>query len=167
MITHYYEDGYYEDFTNSFDDFYGFYLKTDPVKRFVEMTAKIRESVESEEEYDEEEYENIINYISALFYSVKGTPKVFDFIRSYLNLDFDYVYDGLKLSFHIQRVDTTDEKRYTDCLKSFLQTLLYFNEEKLDIQISYINLKVEEEIDSDLSFGLLLYREYTCQSDDN
>ena len=164
MVTHYVDDGYYENAVDSFDDFYGFYLKTDPVKQFVEMTAKIGETVESEEEYEE-----MINYISTLFYSVKGTPMVFDFIRYYLNFKFDYSYDGRRLRMNIERVETTDENRFTKCLESFLSSLLFFNDssDKLDLKIKYTNLRIEESIESNLTAGLLLYRDYTCLSNEN
>jgi hypothetical protein len=69
-----YED-YYEETSNPFDNYY-YYLKNDDVKRFISLCLD-ETKIDSSQEYSE-----VLNYICRLFYSVKGTPLVFDYIEN-------------------------------------------------------------------------------------
>ena len=61
-------------YESNFNNYY-YYLNTDPVNRFLHIC------ISESDIGNEEKYNNVINYISKLFYSVKGTLKVFDFMK--------------------------------------------------------------------------------------
>ena len=70
-------------------------LDIDPVRDFVETL------VGPELEESEADYENVLDYITRMFYSVKGTAKVFDYMDRFFpgfKRSGDIVYDGETLS---------------------------------------------------------------------
>ena len=59
-----YGENFYIDTTDSFENYY-YYLKLDPVKRFLNLC------ISRSDLYSGQDYEVVINYLSRLFYSVK------------------------------------------------------------------------------------------------
>jgi len=144
-----YSENYYEDVTSSFDD-YQYYQKLDAVKRFIGMVY------EKPDDISDEEYESIVNYLSRLFYSVKGTLKVFDFIEEYLDLEIeDLSYTIRELSITIKNLDTTDVTKFYENLEEFCAALLYF--EEFNATIETINLVVDSEIITKVSADVIPY----------
>jgi hypothetical protein len=101
---------------------YNSYLANDPVKTFVKFCLPV-ESVKVGE------YETTINYITHLFYSVKGTVKVIEYMKSYLNLKLndDFFYSPKKIRLSFKELNTLNDTLFYDLLKNFLNALLYFN----------------------------------------
>lgn len=148
MINEY--SKYYVDALNPFDDYY-YSLKSDPVKRFINICLT-KESISTSQDYEE-----VINYISRLFYSVKGTIKVFDYMKKYLKLEFegDLVYSTKYIEFKLINLTLNDENLFYESLVEFLDTLLYYQE--LRININSIDLKLTGEINSEIGSTLVKY----------
>lgn len=159
LIEAYTKEGKYVDNTiDTFNNYY-YYLNTDPVNKFLHFC--ILESDWSKD-HPNEDYESVISYVSRLFYSVKGTCKVFEFMKKYLNLKItDIVYTVQNLSFTIEEIELSDidEKVFYDSLIDFLEALLYFG--KADIKIELIKLKLSNTLHNYTGANIVTYKEYT------
>lgn len=131
---------YYEETYNSFDDYY-YSLRNDPVKKFISICIPSLDN-------KDQSYEDVVNYISRLFYSVKGTIKVFEYMKNYLGLVFegDLVYTTKYIKFKLGELTLSDENLFYESLESFLNSLLYF--QKLEILSDSINLVLKGEINN-------------------
>lgn len=154
MITEYSEN-YYEESQESFSDFYSS-LNSDPVKKFLSM--RITEVPEGQS------LNNIITYISRLFYSVKGTNKVFDYMKKYLNLNIvgDIIYTTKYIEFTISDIDLTDESNFSETLKNFLEALLYF--EELRLNIPTVSLNIQGKFDNYFDSKVVTYKKYKSET---
>lgn len=120
-----YQGNYYEDTETSFQSYYSNF-DIDPVRDFIETNIGqyIKET--------DADYENVLNYITRMFYSVKGTAKVFDYMDRFfpgLKRSGDIVYDGETLSLSLvldSALDNTVEFR--EGFSKFLQSLLYLGQ---------------------------------------
>ena len=150
MIDGYAE--YYEETSGSFDNYY-YYLKNDDVKRFITLCIS-KETLDSSQEYSE-----VINYISRLFYSVKGTPLVFNYIEKYLGIKLkNIVYTAETISFEVEEIETFNINSFVNSLRNFLSALLYYGE--LTSTIEMINLIIKGEIHTNVSSGIIRYKEF-------
>ena len=150
MIDGYAE--YYEETNGSFDNYY-YYLKNDDVKRFITLCIS-EETLDSSQEYSE-----VINYISRLFYSVKGTPLVFNYIEKYLGIKLkNIVYTAETISFEVEEIETFNINSFVNSLRNFLSALLYYGE--LTSTIEMINLIIKGEIHTNVSSGIIRYKEF-------
>ena len=125
-------------YESNFNNYY-YYLNTDPVNRFLHIC------ISESDIGNEEKYNNVINYISKLFYSVKGTLKVFDFMKKYLGLrikDDNIFYNVRELRFTIEEVTLSeiDENIYYEALIDFLEALLYFGSASITIDLINLNI---------------------------
>jgi hypothetical protein len=152
-----YED-YYEETSNPFDNYY-YYLKNDDVKRFISLCLD-ETKIDSSQEYSE-----VLNYICRLFYSVKGTPLVFDYIEKYLGIKLNnIVYTTETISFEIEKVETYNINTFINSFKNFLNALLYYGDLKSSIEM--INLIIRGEIHSNVSTGIIRYKEFIIGEND-
>lgn len=150
MIDGYAE--YYEETNGSFDNYY-YYLKNDDVKRFITLCIS-EDTLDSSQEYSE-----VINYISRLFYSVKGTPLVFNYIEKYLGIKLkNIVYTAETISFEVEGIETYNINSFINSLRNFLSALLYYGE--LTSTIEMINLIIKGEIHTNVSSGIIRYKEF-------
>lgn len=150
MIDGYAE--YYEETSESFENYY-YYLKNDDVKRFIGLCIE-EDTLDKTQEYSE-----VLNYISRLFYSVKGTPVVFDYIEKYLNIKLkNIIYTADTISFEIEKIDTYNINTFVNSLRNFLSALLYYGE--LTSTIEMINLIIKGEIHTNVSSGIVRYKEF-------
>lgn len=144
------------DSTDSFSD-YRYTLRTDPVRKFLNLTYPSA--------WSEQDKENKINYLSSLFYSVKGTFKVLDYIIAFGILsdweDRDSVnkitYSSRKISIHLKSIGT-DKTLFCDYLEKFLCALLYFDE--LDITIDEISSDIADNAVISINSGYSYYTNY-------
>lgn len=152
-----YSSNYYVDSSNSFDD-YLYSLKNDPVKKFLSLCIP-KDSINENEQV----YEDIINYLYRLFYSVKGTIKVFDYMKKYLNLEFDgdIIYTTRYVELKLKSISVSDENLFYESMKEFLDSLLYFHE--LNTSTDSIDLILSGTIDSYIGSGIITYKEYTSE----
>lgn len=147
-----------ENTENSFSDYY-YYLKIDPVIRF--LNIRISDS-EWSENHPSEEYNSVIAYMSRLFYSVKGTYKVFDYMREYLGLKIeDLSYTVKQLNFTLREIELVDidENVFYNSLIDFLRALLYFGES--NIRIGVVKLELSNTIHNYIGANIVTYKEYT------
>lgn len=146
-----YSKNYYKEEANSFDD-YRYCLKLDPVRRFISLCIP-----EEKMNLGDQSYEEVTNYIYKMFYSVKGTTKVFEYMTKYLNLVFDgeVVYNTKYVEFSIKDLEVTDENLFYEYLEEFLDALLYFDVFYNDAKT--INLVIANEIENSISFGDAVY----------
>lgn len=148
MITEY-EENYVPPVT-SFDD-YQLYTKIDPVLRFVSFCIS--------EDQVEEDYESVLEYVTRMFYSVRGTRKVFEYMVRYLGIVFkgEPVYTVRTLSFSIEDRPEYDASLFNYHLVEFLNYLLYF--ESLNYNPSS-DLIISEDIKFYCGVGVKTYKLY-------
>ena len=148
MITAYEEN--YVPSSTSFDDYQSF-SKIDPVLRFVSFCIS--------KDQVEEDYESILEYVTRMFYSVRGTRKVFEYMRRYLGIVFkgEPVYTVKTLSFSIENQSEYDASLFSTYLIEFLNYLLYF--ESINYKPSS-ELTITEDIDFYCGIGLKTYKLY-------
>lgn len=154
MIQEYVDEGLLEDRTTAFDNYY-YYLKVDPVQKF------LRICINSWDDERKENYDSVIKYLSKLFYSVKGTVKVLEYMKHYLNMKItNEIYSVQILSFTIEEVTLTDidEKIFHDALIDFLNALLYFK--SVTIRIELIKLNLSNSLNNYIGAGTITYEEF-------
>lgn len=150
MIDGYAE--YYQETGGSFDNYY-YYLKNDDVRRFISLCIE-EETLDKSQEYSE-----VLNYISRLFYSVKGTPLVFDYIEKYLNIKLrNITYTAETISFEVEAIETYNINTFINSLRNFLSALLYYGE--LTSTLEMINLIIKGEIHTNVTSGIIRYKEF-------
>jgi hypothetical protein len=129
-------------------------MKIDPVLRFVGFCIK------KGEDQSQEEYQAIIDYVTRLFYSVRGTRRVFDYISRYLGIKFvgNPVYTVKTISFSIEN-DTTwyDVSLFNSYLLEFLECLLYY--ESLSYKVD-LNLNIQETKEFYYGVDIMTYKIY-------
>ena len=155
LIQGYVDDGLLEDRTTAFDNYY-YYLKVDPVKRFLHFCINSWEDGSREENY-----ESVIKYLSKLFYSVKGTVRVLEYMQRYLNLKITniiYTVEVLSLTIEEVTLEDIDEKIFYDALIDFLEALLYFKH--VNVRIELIKLHLSNELNNFVGSGIITYEEY-------
>lgn len=151
-----YSNHYYENNYDSFDDYY-YSLKNDPVKKFLNIC------ISEDDISSDQDYEDVINYLSRLFYSVKGTIKVFDYMKSFLGLKFEgeIIYTTKYIEFTLSEVSLSDENLFYESLKDFLDSLLYYQE--LKTNIGNINLILTGDIDNYVGSNITCYNELIAE----
>ena len=169
-------DYYVENTSDSFDD-YDFALKVDPVKKFLglclpeDVVYEVGSWVwnEETEEYvrvpwdkDTQDYEMVINYISKLFYSVKGTTTVLTYMKRYLGLKIvgDILYTPHHIEFYVDELEVEDEGLFRDALEDFLSALLFY--EELNVNFGQVVLPIRSDIKSYMNGGAVCFRYYTA-----
>ena len=156
LIVGYQESGNYEEYVSNFSDFYGFYLMSDPVKRFIQYVIPMGATE------DGEVYINKITYLSQLFYCVKGTHQVIEYFIKFFGhgayLDINNIeYNGRNLKIELNNISVPDEKYFNDLLKDFFTSLLYF--ESFGSIVTELNLEIKDEVESNISSKNINYRE--------
>ena len=134
------------------------YMKIDPVLRFVGFCVKQKEG------QDQEEYQAILEYVTRLFYSVRGTRRVFDYIQRYLGIKFigNPIYTVKSISFSIaNQTEWYDVSLFNTYLLDFLSTLLYY--ESISYKVD-LNLEITETKDFYMGVGLKTYKVYKIGS---
>lgn len=128
-------------------------LKVDPVYQFLNLV------------YPEgwEDKDTKLAYLSNLFYRVKGTYKVIDFLVSFGILGSweepagKATYNGRKISIYIPKIKY-DRDLYCTYLKNFLDALLFFDE--LFIEVGEIEMEVKGDVSSRIEHNTFNYRYY-------
>lgn len=147
----------YQNPTSSFTDYQN-YMKIDPVLRFVSFCIK------QEDGQTDEEYIAILNYVTRLFYSVRGTRRVLDYVGRYLGIKFigNPIYTVKTISFSIaNQTEWYDVSLFNSYLLDFLSTLLYY--ESISYKVD-LNLEITETKDMYMGIGLKTYKIYKIES---
>lgn len=147
----------YKNPLSSFTDYQN-YMKIDPVLRFVSFCIKQKEG------QTEEEYMSILEYVTRLFYSVRGTRRVLDYIGRYLGIRFigSPIYTVKSISFSIaNQTEWYDVSLFNTYLLDFLSALLYY--ESISYKVD-LNLEITETKDFYMGVGLKTYKIYKIES---
>lgn len=125
------------------------------IKAFIDKCLEDESLIASDEETV-----NVANYLVKLFYSLKGTPKVFEYMKNYLGIDFseDPVYKDFSISMKIGEIETTEISAYFKLLCKFIRDLLYYYE--LSIIIDTVNLFISSNLTSNIGAGVVTYKEF-------
>lgn len=126
--------------------------RNDPVIKFLRLCI-----TEDMIDTSTQTLEDVITYISKLFYSVKGTSKVFDYIKKYLGLEIvgDIKYSVDSLSLRISNVSQTDETNFSTSLQEFLEALLYFRE--FHLTMDGVEITIQSSINNNVGGDSLTY----------
>jgi len=145
-----------EDEQDSMED-YKYSLRNDHVQRFIDYVTL--------GETDAVVRKNKITYLTALFYSVKGTYKVFDYMIDYALADIDITYTAKNISISINTIpESLDRDLFCTYLEKFLSALLYF--ESLDITISTLSVSVMDNTVAALNHGKAYYQYYEAREEE-
>lgn len=127
-------------------------MRNDPVLKFLYICIG-PESIK-----DEQDRDSIISYLARLFYSVKGTLKVFEYMKKYLGLkiDGDIAYNVNEISLTVLDVNQTNEENFAESLSNFLKALIYFK----DIRLSMggVDLDIESSISNNVGGSSLTFK---------
>ena len=149
----------YKDPTSSFDS-YQSYMKIDPVLRFVSFC------IVKKDDQSQSEYQAILDYVTRLFYSVRGTSRVFDYISRYLGIEFvgNPVYTIKSVSFSIKNnFEWYDVSLFNSYFTEFLNYLLYY--ENISYKVD-LGIRVEENKDFYCGIGIKTYKIYRIGEND-
>ena len=133
-------------------------LSSDPVKNFIKLCiseTNIRE---------DEDYEEVINYLSKLFYSVKGTIKVFEYMSKFLELDLDgdIIFDSKEVTINFKSLNVSNESLFFNSLKLFLDSLICYT--KLNTNISSNRLTIDGEFINYVGGNIRSYKNIIAKS---
>lgn len=161
LIEKYADSKMYVDNTSSSFNNYYYYLKADPINRFLHFCIPESDWIENEDQHPGQEYESVISYLSRLFYSVKGTYQVLEYMNKYLNLGMTYTYTVKTLDLTISEVTLSDidEKIYYNALMDFLKALLYFDSAVITIDL--VKLQLSNTLRNYTGAHIVTYKEYT------
>lgn len=123
----------------------------DPVKEFIDLCMSSQVYPESQDK------DNISNYLTRLFYSVKGTVKVFELMETYLGISFssEVNYSTEFIEFGIDKVLVDNEELFYQLLIDFLNSLLYFRE--LKVSSSTTDLLINGNISNSIGSGISMF----------
>lgn len=95
-------------------------------------------------------------YLAHLFYSVKGTIKVLEYMKDLLGLDLTYSYSTKLLQIRVEKIELTlvDEGTFRNMFIDFLNSLLYFKE--LDLSVSVVEMQLTSELPGYFGLGRIL-----------
>ena len=160
-----YENSASTDDSDSFSD-YRYTLKTDPVRKFLNLIYPSDWRTRDGETVTKEK----INYLSSLFYSVKGTFKVLDYITAFgILTDWTtkdttsvLTYTARKISVKVKSI-SVDKNLFCDYFEKFLCALLYFDE--LDISVDKVITEITDSAVSSINHGLWFYQYYKAEGE--
>lgn len=155
-----------EDKTTDEDDF-KIETRVDPVLRFVTYVLE-NSNLDNFNSLDEETKLGIIRYITAAFYSFKGTAAVFQGLTKYLGIDFadSVVYTQQSLDFKLDPDSVAwvnEEERFIRQFNDFLYELLFLGRgDILDNIETYgvnsITMEINDTVEIRTSASIDLYR---------
>lgn len=156
MIDSYESEYSSEVVQNSFDDYY-IYYGSDPVKNFLKLCIP-KSNIPEDQDYDE-----VINYLSRLFYSVKGTIQVFNYMIQYLPLSFDgeIIYDSKEITINFKNLSVENESLFYDLLRKFLDALIYYTRLNTNIGSGSIDLTIKSKFQNYVGANLKSYNKMT------
>lgn len=151
-------EAYGKEYSNTTNDsFSGYqnYRVDDPVKKFLELCIS-EDSIGENQDYDE-----VIRYLSKLFYSVKGTIKIFDYIATFLGLDLDgdILYDGQTITMNFINLNVPNEALFYESLRNFLDALICYVE--LNTNIDTVDLTIQSNFINYIGGNLRSYNKIT------
>ena len=148
-------EAYGQEYSDITTDSFGEYQvsqTSDPVKKFLELCI-------SEDSIGEgQDYSEVINYLSKLFYSVKGTIKIFDYMAKFLNLNLDgeILYDSREITLNFINLNVSNEALFYNLLRDFLDALILYT--RLNTNIDVVNLNIKNDFTAFVGGSLRSYK---------
>lgn len=141
-----------DDLCNMLTEYAEFYEPGEQVDNIVDPVEKFLNVLCRPVDGEEIDYK----YLSHLFYSVKGTIKVLEYMKELLNLDLTYSYSTKLLQINVDKVELTlvDEGTFRNMFIDFLNALLYFKD--LDLSIDVVDMHLTSELPSYTGLGVIL-----------
>lgn len=154
ILVEYSKGGLTTDGSDSFESY--FYERSlDSVRKFLMLCI-------SEDRIGEADYETLINYYTAKFFSLRGTLKIFDLleeIKKILGISIiNYSYSVISLTVDFGEVETFDINLFNTSASEFFKALLYY-QDYIDT-IKTLKLNLASGINITLSGGLVAYTEH-------
>ena len=162
-------------YTEYVDPYYYYYysLDFDPVKRFLGicLSGKIT---------DKDQLGNIVNYLTAVFYSIKGcSSKIFEYLSSFVGLDIiDAEYISTGGSITNQQLDTiiinlknipnpekNSEEFFKNLFEEFFKSLLIIN--VFNLNVESLDLTVSGQVEYCIKTNLEVYNKITYEVTDS
>ena len=141
---------------SSFDDYYT-YFGSDPVKNFLRLC------ISKSDLQEDQDYNEVINYLSKLFYSVKGTIQVFNYMLQYLPLEFDgeIIYDSKEITINFKKLSVENENLFYNLLRKFLDALIYYTKLNTNISFGSVDLTIKSTFQNYIGTNLKSYNKTT------
>ena len=162
-----YQTAYYETPVNLYE-YYSLQLNNDPVKKFIGICF-----ADSFNEEDLKKSENIVNYFTKLFYSIKGcNVEVLNHLKNDLNLDIKNIEfltgENNKTSLDIELSDfqrkRNDEVFFLNLLKEFLYNLILVDD--INIKLRESELVIKEEVSYSIQADLRICKYFDISLED-
>lgn len=156
-----YNSDYNSTVENPFED-YNYYQKSDPVKKFITIDLELNGKKSIEE--SNQDFDTVVNYLTILFYSVKGTSKVIELMLKYLNIP-ECNYSVERCSPKMPSIEIKDPESYSKALEDFCNALLYFK--NFNINSDPVNLNINLENKGNIQIledneAISSYKEFNC-----
>ena len=163
MIKKYQETGYFEEYTDPYKYYYSS-VNNDPVKKFIGICLSDRFT-------EIEESENIVNYLTKLFYSIKGcNDKIIDCLKTHIDLEIssyefkDDKYLDLELV-SIPKVVNNNEEFFVRLFNDFLKNLMLLD--SINLIIKTQNLTISDNITVAIQSDIKVYNAVKIKVDEN
>lgn len=139
---------------------YSYDLLNDPVCRFLSLCMSLSGKNLISPENKEED---VIKYLTRLFYSVKGTVKVFEYMKKYLGLEIvgDIIYTVDYVEIRITGLSLTDEGNFTYSFRNFLSSLIYFRE--LVLELDDVDITIRSVISNSVGTNNIIYKVFDVE----
>ncbi len=168
MISEYSKKYAGENDQDSFSD-YRYSLRNDAVVRFLDYVLDFSDDLVKR---------NVITYLSTMFYSVKGTYKVLDYITAYDlfgtgEKSMENVEEHVKITYTTQSLsieiddlpERFDRDLFCEYLEQFLCALLYF--QSLTISIENMGTRIEDNTTTSLNYGSECFQYYEAREEED
>lgn len=154
ILIEYSKGGLTTDGSDSFES-YLYEHSLDPVRKFLMLCI-------SEDRIGKADYDTLINYYTAKFFSLRGTLKIFDLleeIKKILGISItNYTYSVTDLTIDFGEIETFDINLFNNSASEFFKALLYY-QDYIDT-IKTLRLNLISDINISLSGGLVSYTEH-------
>lgn len=151
------ESGNYVYFKPESDPFsdYQNSLSSDLVKRFVDLCI-------SSNFPDTPNLKDVVNYVTRIFYSTRGTLRIFDYMTDYLGLEFknDFTYTVKVLRFSLLPSPVTSSLLFDQYLRDFLGKLLYY--QNIDIDLGKVTITLISNLENKAAPSLTSYKRFSA-----
>lgn len=167
-------EGYQKEYKESIDPYYYYYsspsLDYDPVKKFLGICLSDTKDDNIQESERLNKIKNIVNYLTKLFYSVKGCrDKIIEFLGNYSGIEIlnvEYSTEDYSMSIYIESIPNpkrNSEEFFKDLFEKFLRSLLMIG--NFSLKINKLDLEITGDVNYLVNSDVQIYNEvtYVCK----
>ena len=156
MIEKYQETGYYEEYIDPYEYYYSS-VSNDPVKKFIGLCLSNRFT-------EIEVSENIVYYLTKLFYSIKGCGvKIIDNLKTHIGLDilsYEIKTEESSINLYLElasipEVLDNNEELFMKLFNDFLKSLMLLD--STNIVIKTLELTISDSISVTVQSGIKVF----------